>query len=778
MKTYSAGLLNNVVTSYDKTKTTILGKVAQKTINSKSVLGPPLSKFIDVYTDTLSTVIPGMMFLSPNSRLYVLLSAPATGAANTIAVYNFNTDTGATSYIGKIAFNIAAPATITARGFKVDDSNTSNIKIFIGYVSTTTTTGGCLMLNKVALSDFAPVGYPTLYSAISNDVKAVYSLQSPVEVGGQNLMTTVAGVSLPFNSANSAINTKVFVHNGIAATHQYYAFDYSSGPTLASLGTSTVTSANTTGVSATFTMTGNTLAVNDPVVITSNAPAGYTVSTNTAAQTVYYVVATNFVSGSTFSLSATLGGAIINATTAVSGTTFVRAIGQTTNQFYGKTSNLPALAGTLLLTNSENYAVPSHTANSGTDCVYFASTTTQYLGRYTDLYSSQTGTLNGTINVTGLSSTAGLNVGQTVSGAGIPVNTTIATIVSSTAITLSQAATTSGATTLVFGASLWPNLVNSNVLGTGLDYMAITPVNAVYSTQCDSSIMAINGIYCITKKFVNSVVQSSIGQPSQIWLEGQSHPTDQFSVSTLAGLETHMGWVLASSTAVGQRGIVAMHLLSDSVFDNSSIITPVMAKVNASLIDITTLEQLFDATGSCVFQYRSAATASDSIFNSASGGWTTIATASDLSGIVIGNYVQFKIQFALSISPSSYYPSVTTPSQVQDLLVTTLSNTEISDYWDYSYDASTTTIPTRVGFRLRQAYNVSVPTLYFRAYDSSNNLITTADTSTNATNFQYSTDGGLNWNPLGTIPNTVGTLIRYSYTTPPGVDIFVSIRES
>lgn len=777
MKSYNVGLQTNVVSSYDKTKTTALGLVSQKTINTKTVLGPPLTKFIDVFTDTLGTFTPGQMFLSPNGRLFVLPSALVAGAANQIALYTFSLTTGAYVYIGKIAFNVAS-ATAVVRSFKVDDSNTSNIRIFIGVTATVVTTGGLLLINKVALSDFTPAGFPTVYTALVNDAKAVYLLQSTVETGGANLMTTLTGGSLPFISADSSINTKFFAHNGVAATHQMYAFDYSTGPSLTSLGTSTVTAANTTGANTTFTMTGNTLAVNDTVVITSNAPTGYTVSTNTAAQQIYYVVATNFVSGSTFSLALTLGGAIVNGSTAVSTTTFVRAQGQSSNLFYGKTANLPALSGTLLLTNSENACVPTSTTNAGSDCVFMCTSTTQYLGKYTDLFSAQTGTTHGTTSITGLTSTAGLVIGQSVNGGGIPVGTVITIINSPTSITVNNAATTSATATLVFGAALWPGLVNSNVIGNGGDYLAITPVNAAYSSSCDSSIFSVNGIYCLTKKFINSVIQSSVGVSSQIYLEANNHITDQFSTSTIAALETRSGWLLASSTAVGQRGIVAMHLKSDAIFASSVIITPVLFKPNSSLVMLDTLEQLFDSTGSTVIQYRSAATAADAVFNSATGGWVTIANATDFSGTVVADYIQFQILFTLSTAPGAYAPSITTPAQIQELTYITQALTEISDNWDYSYDDSATTIPTRVGFALRTAYVGSVPTLYYRAYDTSNALLVSHNSVTNAANFQYSTDNGMTWLPLGTIPNTVGTRVRYTYTTPPGVDIRVSLRES
>lgn len=779
MKTYSLGLQNNVVSVYDKTKTTIAGKVYQKTINSQSVLGAPLTKFIDVFTDTLGTLIPGMMFLSSSGRLYVLMSAPATGVVNQIACYDFNLATGATTYRGKIAFSISAQSVATVRQFRVDDSNTSNIKIFYTVVSTGVLTGGLYMLNKVALTDFVPAGFPTIYTAISNDVKGVYTLQAPLESGGANLLTAPTGLSVPFSSASGTINTKVFVHNGVAATHQYYVFDYSVAPAIASMGTST-SSTNTTGAAAIFTMSGNTLAVGDPVVLLSNVPTPLVATSAVTAQTVYYVSSANFTVGTSFSLAASAAalGTAINITQVQSNTVFVRANGQSTGQFIAKTANLPALVGTMLTTNSENYAMPSHTANSGFDCVFFTTSSTMYLWRYTDLWSTQTGTTNGTINVTGLSSTTGLTVGQTVFGTGIPAAATIATIVSSTAITLSAAATTSQTQTLTFGASLWSSLVNANVLGTGLDYTSPPlPVNALFSSDCDAVIFSNTGIYSYAKKFINSQILAQVGVAGNTYLEAQTYPTAQFSLQTIASIEEGGGWLLASCITAPQRGIVAMHFASDALFGSSYIVSPVLQVSDSELKSLSTIEQLFDYTSSSVFQYRTASSAASSVFNSATTGWTTLSSASDLTAVTNLGFVQFRVLPSLSTAPG-YGPSITTPTQIADLVLSTQPKSEISDYWDYSQINSDSGVPTRAAFKLRQAYTASVPTLYFRAHDESGNQVTSANTVADSSNFQYSTDQGATWNALGTVPNTVGTIIRYTWTTPPGVNVRVSIRES
>ncbi len=68
------------------------------------------------------------------------------------------------------------------------------------------------------------------------------------------------------------------------------------------------------------------------------------------------------------------------------------------------------------------------------------------------LTQTQNGTLNGTTSVTGLGSTEQYAQGMPVEGANIPGGTTIAIVNSATAITLSQAATGSGVTSLTFFA--------------------------------------------------------------------------------------------------------------------------------------------------------------------------------------------------------------------------------------------------------------------------------------------------------------------------------------
>jgi len=75
---------------------------------------------------------------------------------------------------------------------------------------------------------------------------------------------------------------------------------------------------------------------------------------------------------------------------------------------------------------------------------------TTYAALLSAISFAQSGTLNTTTTITGLSSTSNMYVGQPLEGTNIPASTTVASIINSTSITISNAATGSGASTLTF----------------------------------------------------------------------------------------------------------------------------------------------------------------------------------------------------------------------------------------------------------------------------------------------------------------------------------------
>lgn len=365
-------LTEDVVTSYDQTKTTVLGRARSKIIGGNTALGPQLTKFIDVFTDTASFTSQtpsGAMHLTENGRLFIA-SSPSGGLLP-IILYSFNLSTGETSFIGKISVPLAnaAATTHTIRGLKVSDVGTTGWKIFIATTGSVLVNGGLYVANSINLADFVPSG-TTISFATGSNQKACYFLQSSSAVGPSHLMTQAAGV------INDYTNSLVYLHNGVSATHQYHWFDYSG--TLDCPGqTFTITIASPGVITATAHGYNN----NDQVTLSTTGA----LPTGLAGSTVYFA---RNVTANTLELSATSGGASINTTGTQSGThTIRRAFGITTSLTYDKTGNLPALVGTLLLTNDDDLVIPNSGINTSLPCASFLTSSQVYRGRLSELTS-------------------------------------------------------------------------------------------------------------------------------------------------------------------------------------------------------------------------------------------------------------------------------------------------------------------------------------------------------------------------------------------------------
>jgi hypothetical protein len=688
MKYVKADLLADIVSSYDQTKTTIQGRVASKIISGDTALGPPLNKFIDTFIDTAasSQVAPVLTYLSPNGRLFSI-GAEASGIVP-ISLHIVNLTTGATTYIGTIrsSFPDLAATTHIMRGLKVVDTGTTGWRIFIASSGSVAINGGLFCINNVDLADFLAVGPGTLFpNATGSNQKATYFLQDPSNIGVGQLNIASAGVAL------DVANNRVYVHNGVSATHQFYV--YSTTATLdCPLSAGLSIDAGTDRV----THTAHGYLNNDPVFLT-NLSGGAGLTNNT----IYFV---RNVTANDYQLSTTSGGAAINITT--NGTADIcRAFGTTGSAWVHKTGNLPALAGTLIASDSEDYALPGHTTNSGFPCIFFCTSSNLYLGRISEL--------------------------------------------------------TSGAVT-------WPSLVTSNLLGTANQIVAPTLQLATWSNVLDRAIYLTNNNILIMKQVVNNSIDKIFAGANNLYREG-TPPSDVVPLQWInaGALDVEDGWIAVQTiTNVGQRGVILVDLRSDELFDYSYIVTKVLDTPNSIYKFITTVDSLYDFTGSLKVQYRTSG------FGSISGGWTDIAFAEDLSGVAAGNQVQFKILFDTLTLDTVIH------AQLIDFFLGFESNTAISDNWEFSDDFSDNNVPSRSAFRLKKAYVSSVPQLYFRAYDLSDALLINHNTVANAANFEYSTDNGTSWLPLGTIPNVVGTMLRYSFTSPPGVDIRPGLKES
>jgi hypothetical protein len=687
MKAIKSDLLTNVVGTYDQTKTTVQGRAQSQTVNSTTVLGPPTNKFIDTVADSSGLVIPVLTYLSPNFRLFSI--GAEAGGVSFISLHTINSTTLVKTFVGQIRFSLpdTAATTHTLRSIKVLDTGTTGWKIFITTSGSVLINGGTFLANKVDQADFIPVGSTLIPFATADDQKAVYDLQDPSNIGVNQLQIASVG------SSYDPTNNRLYVHNGVSATHQMYAYSTTTAPTYAT--TAVSVSVASPGV---VTHAAHTFLNNDPVVFTAG-----TLPTGLVVGTVYFV--RNSVAGVSYELSATTGGASINTTGSPSVGAFIgRAFGTTGSNFVHKTGNLPALAGTLLANDSEDYALPGHTTNSGFDCVFFATSTNLYLGKMSELTS---------------------------------------------------------------GAVAWASLVTSNLLGTSNQITTPTATQATWSNSLDKAIYITNTNIFVMKEVVNNVIYKIFGGSSNVYRE--TFPAiDNRSLLflTSTSLDIENGVMVLGGSTTGQRGVMLVDLRSDASFDYSYIVTKVLDSPNSVYKFIATYQELVDDGNSLTIKYRTSG------FGSVSGGWTSLTNMTDLSGIPAASNIQFKILFnTLKLGQS-------VPAQLKELFLGLESNTEISDYWEFSDDFSDNTSPSRSAFRLKKAYTSSVPTLYYRAYDLSDALLVNHNTVTNIANFEYSTTNGVSWVPMGTIPNTVGTLIRYSFTSPPGVDIRPSIKEA
>ena len=687
MKYVKADLLNDVVGTYDQSKTTRQGRVNLKTVNSQTVLGPPLNRFVDVFNDTASTsqVTPVLSYLSPNGRLFSV--GAEVGGIVPISLHTVNMTTGVSSFVGTIRMSIAdlAATTHALRGLKVIDTGVTGWRIFLATTGSVTINGGLYCVNNVDLADFLAVGPGTLFpNATGSNQKSTYFLQDPSNIGVGQLNIASVGVTLDVS------NNRVYVHNGVAATHQFYV--YSTNATLdCPLTIGTTIDAATDRI----TMTAHGFVDNTPIFLT-NLSGGAGLTNNTV-----YFVRNSTVND--FQVSATSGGAAINITT--NGTVDIcRAFGTTGSAWVHKTGNLPALTGTLIASDSEDYALPGHTANSGFPCIFFSTTTNLYLGRISEL--------------------------------------------------------TSGAVT-------WPSLVTSNILGTVNQITGPTVALATWSTALDRAVYLTNTNILVMKQVVNNSIDKIFGRASNLYREAMpSSDTQGLGGLTFTALDIEDGWIMLTGATVGQRGNVLADLRSDSMFDYSFIVTKVLNTPLAVYKFLASWRELADQASSLTIYYRTSG------FGSISGGWTQVPFASDMSSIPTANQIQFKIAFnTLALGASI-------PAQLREVFLGFESQISISDNWEFSDDFSDNNVPSRCAFRLKVAYSSSVPQLYFRAYDLSDSLLINHNTVTNAANFEYSTDNGLTWLPLGTIPNSVGTLLRYTFTSPPGVDIRPGLKES
>lgn len=649
---------------------------------------------------------------TPNGRHFEVTTI--TAGVATIGLWQFDfTGVAAPTFVGKILIRLPnnAATTHTLRGFRVYDG--ANSAVVTGWKIFFGTIGSVLINGGLFTANSIALADFVPVSPPTIEM-AVASNAKAVYMAQDPGTIGVANTLTSMQGLSlDAATQRLYFNNNVLATTQFAVFDGSATPNLV-LQTTTAPTVNS---SPTFTLTGHGYAANDPVVITANAPTSFTASTSAAAQTVYFV---RNPTANTFELSATSGGSSINATSVTASTVVTRAFGQSTSQWLSiRTGTITGLSGTILLTNSQKSVVPTQTTDplipagiNNQSCIFLPTSTGFYFFKVSDI--------------------------------------------------------TNGVTT-------FPSMVTVNNQGSGIDYTAITTINATYSFTTGRIVYTSNVAQLYVKRWQNGVIDQQFGGLNTTYLESSGVNPYTFAGVTVGNLEVESGWLIMCLGTIGQRGVLYMDFRSDALGGYSYVTSPVVdtSDVQSATL-IGTIEKLFDLTAPMVFSYKTKATSTDASFNDPTTGWTTIPTQADLSLYAFNNYTQFRIDFEIAMG------EVNTPAQINDLFLSYSGKTELSDYWAMDDDNTTqgTGSPSYVTFVQKKVYTASVPTLYMRGYDAAGTQnIATLDTVTNVGVVSNSTNNGTSFS-AGVGPNTIGTLLRFLIASPPGARSYLSLKES
>lgn len=218
MKAIDLDILGTSSATYDKTKITRKGRLTTKTIESVTAIGPIRNRFFPFLDDSTAAGIattPNVLSVSSNNRVYVM-GAIAAGLGN-LGCYEFDPTTGTVTLVGFVRLTfINSPATThTIRALKIVDSGTTGWKIFVATTGSVTANGG-LYMAVVDKTQFTMVAPPTIPTATASGQNAVYKLEN-------SPFTQTQSVGLVLHRAS----TRIYLHNGVSATHQYHKFNYS-----------------------------------------------------------------------------------------------------------------------------------------------------------------------------------------------------------------------------------------------------------------------------------------------------------------------------------------------------------------------------------------------------------------------------------------------------------------------------------------------------------------------------------------------------------------------
>jgi hypothetical protein len=784
MKLVDINLLENVGTTYDQNRTTIQGRVRQKTVNSKQVLGPNEPKFLDVVTDTAGLAINAStsIFVTKNKRLFVIMqqvvaNTAIVGQQHYIARYDWEPETGNYVYQGRcvVQLPVSTTSSHTFRSMKVlDNPGTTGWKIVL-MSRVTAFIGGTYLVNNVDASDFTFAGIPTVIDfATGDNQKAVYQLVRSLAPSTFNCTITV-GTPATFTSAGHGLSNGEIVYlssvtgpasTTILASTKYYVV----GATANTFQLSATLNGAGLGVAAATITAAIVKVINEEMI----SPVGMAIDEDTGLLysmeglvAAYDIWVRDLNVSPTYSFSANASAAVGTPGVITTSSPHGFEIDDTVSVISG------SLPTGLLLKQVYFVRNPTSTTfelslSAGGASIAFTSAGTINIGRVAGR--TAVGWQFKTQQLPVISGALSLNDSMMLT---VPTNAPLNSnlngekcIFFATSLLMAMGKVSD----LASESPFWPSLTQFNYAGqTGQFVLPTGFTHMTYSPAIDQAIFSAAGFNrYFTKEVKNNEFKTVFGEVGFSAYETFVNENLELRLATAPNLiQNKDGWLFASSATAGQRGIIAVDLTGDVIVGTSFIVSKVVDLPN----NVVLKNLLFDLErevggGQLDVSYRTSG------FNSISGGWLPLNGYDNLD-LPIANEIQFKIGFKVQCVDK------TLPVQIAELSLAYESPEELSDNWEYSFNDSSSASPTRAGFRLKQAYQGAVPsTLTFRAFDLTGVQLVSQSITSNPANFQYSTDEGVTWLPLGTIPNVVGTLVRYTFVSPPGTDVRPSLKDS
>lgn len=323
------------------------------------------------------------------------------------------------------------------------------------------------------------------------------------------------------------------------------------------------------------------------------------------------------------------------------------------------------------------------------------------------------------------------------------------------------------------GVTSLPSLRTCNPSDTTNMFTAQTPASANYSEVLDRILFQAAGKIMV-KPFANNTIELYLGNASPQYRTAIADLVYDYSGVTVSSTEQRNGWIFSVTTTAGQIGIIAMDVRSEQTYNYSYFVTKVMETIDSQWISIRVNNRLRGSSNPLKLYYKASNTYSDTIFDNPLTGWTAIPNDYDLSEIASYNYIQLKGAYIGNANPSAIY------AQPSEIRIIYQPNSETSDKYQYIHAFSSESTPAKWAWRQKSLYNGTPPTQHVRLYDTTSPtplLFGAFDSVTDSSKFTYSTDGGMSFSP-GIGPDTVGKIIVFTLTSPPGYALVGSMRES